>query len=231
MVWHDLLFMHWPVKAEVLRHMIPDSLRLDTFDGHAWLGVVPFSMSEVRPRFLPSVGFVSDFPEINLRTYVTADGKPGVWFFSLDAHNPLAVRLARATFGLPYFDARMSSEKYGDTIRYESRRTHRRAPLAEFVGSYRPTAEVEESNPGSLEAFLTERYCLYAPWGKSGVKRGEIHHTIWPLRRAEAEIETLRMTGQVGITPPKMEPVLHFAERLDVLAWIPRNITDRKAHR
>lgn len=227
MIWHDLLFMHWPVPVEVLRPMIPASLELDTFDGNAWLGVVPFRMSDVRPRFLPSVGFVSNFPEINLRTYVTVDDRPGVWFFSLDAHNPLAVRLARATFGLPYFDARMSCSREGETIRYRSHRTHRRAPLAEFVGSYRPAAEVEKSRPGTIEAFLTERYCLYAPWGKAGVKRGEIHHALWPLRKAEAEVEVCRMSEQVGITLPGTEPVLHFAERLDVLAWIPKNISHR----
>ncbi|WP_205544040.1 YqjF family protein [Rubrobacter indicoceani] len=227
MTWHDLLFMHWPVPVEVLRPMIPAGLQLDTFDGSAWLGVVPFRMSDVRPRFLPSVGPVSNFPEINLRTYVTADDRPGVWFFSLDAHNSLAVRLARATFGLPYFDATMSLKREDDTVHYRSRR----APLAEFSGSYRPTAGIERSHPHTIEAFLTERYCLYAPWGKTGVRRGEVHHELWPLRKAEAEVETLQMTEQVGITLPDTEPVLHFAERLEVLAWVPENTTDRKARR
>nr|MDQ5811098.1 DUF2071 domain-containing protein [Actinomycetota bacterium] len=101
MRWQDLLFMHWPLKEEVLRPLIPSALALDTFDGSAWLGVVPFGMSGVRPRFVPEVSWLSDFPELNVRTYVSADGKPGIWFFSLDAHNPIAVRVARATFNLP----------------------------------------------------------------------------------------------------------------------------------
>src|ERR671917_1552964 len=105
MSWHDLLFMHWPVPASALQPFVPPALRLDTFDGSAWLSVTPFRMSGTRPRLLPSVAPLSSFPELNVRTYVTAEGKPGIWFFSLDAHNPVAVRLARATFSLPYFDA------------------------------------------------------------------------------------------------------------------------------
>src|SRR4028119_908133 len=166
MVWRDLLFMHWPVSAEGLMPLIPPALDLDTFDGTAWLGVVPFRMTGVRPRFLPAVPWLSGFPELNLRTYVTAGGRPGIWFFSLDAHNPVAVRLARATFHLPYFDARMSYRKEGEEIHYGSVRTHRGAPPAEFAGRYRPSGAPFESLPGSLERFLTERYCLYAADGR-----------------------------------------------------------------
>jgi uncharacterized protein len=225
MSWHDVLFMHWPVAEDVLRPLVPPRLRLDTFDGAAWLGVVPFRMSGVRPRFSPSVPLLSEFPEINLRTYVTADGKPGVWFFSLDAHNPVAVRLARATFALPYFDARMASEKKGDTVEYRSVRTHRNAPEAEFAGRYRPTGKVEDARPGSIEHFLTERYCLYAARGKHGaVRRGDIHHVMWPLRKAEVEVGRLRMVGQIGTKLPDSAPLLHYAERLDVVAWPPKKV-------
>ena len=224
MSWHDLLFMHWPVPAEALRPLIPPSLQLDTFDGDAWLGVVPFRMSGVRPRFLPAVPAISNFPELNLRTYVSADGKPGIWFFSLDAHNPLAVRLARATFKLPYYDAEMSCHTSGDEVRYSSVRTHRGAPPAAFEGTYRPTGEVFESRPDTLENFLTERYCLYAANSKGRVKRGDIHHHLWPLQRAEAETETLDMTAQVKVKLPDTEPLLHYARRLDVVAWPPRRI-------
>ncbi|CAN5612994.1 DUF2071 domain-containing protein [soil metagenome] len=225
MSWHDVLFMHFPVPEEILRPLVPPRLHLDTFDGSAWLGVVPFRMSGVRPRFSPSVPTLSNFPEINLRTYVTADGRPGVWFFSLDAHNPIAVRLARTTFALPYFDAMMSCEKKGDTVEYRSVRTHRRSPEAEFAGRYRPTGEVEETGPGSIEHFLTERYCLYAARPGGGVvRRGDIHHEMWPLRKAEAEVGSLRMMGQINVSLPSRAPVLHYAERLDVLAWPPRKV-------
>ncbi|HZC19788.1 MAG TPA: DUF2071 domain-containing protein [Rubrobacteraceae bacterium] len=162
MRWRDLLFMHWPVPAGILRSLIPPALELDTFDGPAWLGVVPFHMEAVRPHFLPAVPGLSSFPELNLRTYVTHEGRPGLWFFSLDAHNPLAVRLTRATYSLPYFDAEMFCEARGGQIHYRSVRTHIGAPPARFVASYRPVGGPFDSHPGSLESFLTERYCLYS---------------------------------------------------------------------
>jgi uncharacterized protein len=230
MRWHDLLFMHWPVPEEILRTMIPASLRLDTFDGSAWLGVVPFRMEGVRPRFLPAVPPLSSFPELNLRTYVTHEGKPGIWFFSLDAHNPTAVRLARATFGLPYFDAKMSCRVSEDEVRYGSVRTHKGAPPARLVVSYRPAGEPFDSRPGTLENFLTERYCLYSAGvanrasGTGRVRRGDIHHLMWPLQPAAVEVEELEMTAQVGVTLPDTGPTLHYARRLDVVAWPPKRL-------
>ena len=162
MSWHDLLFMHWPIPEEALRSLIPPALHLDTFDGSAWLGITPFRMSGTRPRSLPSVPPLSNFPELNVRTYVTAKDKPGIWFFSLDARNPIAVRLARATFSLPYFDAEMSCHLVGDEVRYRSVRKQRGAREARFAGRYRPVGGPFNSRPGTLEHFLTERYCLYS---------------------------------------------------------------------
>lgn len=224
LTWLDLLFMHWPVDAKVLRPLVPPSLSIDTFDGSAWLGVVPFYMTGVRPHFLPAVPGLSNFPEINLRTYVTAQERPGVWFFSLDAHSRLAVRLARVTFYLPYFDAEMSCNATNDEIHYRSVRTHRGAPPAGFEARYRPTGEPFESGRGTIENFLTERYCLYSADKKSVVRRGEVHHQLWPLQPAEAEIRMLDMTRQMGLRLPETGPVLHFSRRLDVLAWLPRRI-------
>jgi uncharacterized protein YqjF (DUF2071 family) len=227
MRWHDLLFMHWPVPEEILRPLIPPVLKLDTFDKSAWLGVVPFRMESVRPRFLPAFPWLSSFPELNLRTYVTHEDRPGLWFFSLDAYNPVAVRLARATFGLPYFDAGMSCEEHGEEVRYRSVRTHKGAPTARFVASYRPVGERFGSRPGTLEDFLTERYCLYSAGvnGERRVRRGDIHHECWPLQRAEAEVEELEMTAQIGVALPETEPLLHYACRLDVVAWPPKRTT------
>lgn len=225
MSWRHLLFMHWPVEAGSLRPLVPPALGLDTFDGSAWLGVVPFRMTGVRPRLLPAVPPLSDFPELNLRTYVTAEGKPGIRFFSLDAHNPVTVRLARATFHLPYFDAEMSCTASENEVIYRSVRTHRGVVRAEFAARYGPSGEPFESGPGTLESFLTERYCLYAADGRGNVRRGDVHHHLWPLRPAEAEVETLAMTEQIGVTLPPTEPVLHFSRRLDVLAWLPRRIS------
>lgn len=224
MSWQNLLFMHWPVPGEALGSLIPRPLRLDTFDGSAWLGITPFRMSGTRPRFLPSVPPLSNFPELNVRTYVTAEDKPGIWFFSLDAHNPVAVRLARAAFHLPYFDARMSCDVARDEVRYSSVRTHRRAKEARFAGRYRPVGDPFNSRPGTLEEFLTERYCLYAADGRGNIYRGDIHHHPWPLQRAKLEVESLAMTGQIGVALPETEPLLHFSKRLDTLAWPLRRI-------
>jgi uncharacterized protein len=225
MSWHDLLFMHWPVHEEALRSLIPSALHLDTFDGSAWLSVTPFRMTGVRPRFLPSVPPLSNFPELNVRTYVTAGDKPGIWFFSLDAGNPVAVRLARSTFHLPYLDAEMSCAVVGDEVHYRSVRTHGGAPGAEFAARYRSVGEPSETRPGTLENFLTERYCLCAADAAGHVYRGDIHHHPWLLQPAEAEVEKLTMAEQIGVALPETGLVLHFSERLDVLAWSPRRIT------
>lgn len=216
MRWHDLAFLHWPVDARRLREHIPPGLELETFDGTAWLGVVPFRMSQVGPRLVPPIPGVHAFPELNLRTYVTTGGKPGVWFFSLDVTKRLAVWAARTFFHLPYFRASMQFERRGETIHYASERGPERLG---FTGRYRPIGEVYHSTPGSLESWLTERYCLYAANRRGRVLRGEIHHDPWPLQRAEVELEANTLAQQVGIAQLEGAPLAHFAKDLDVVAW------------
>jgi uncharacterized protein len=219
MGWKHLLFAHWPVDPDIVRPMIPPGLTLETWDGKAWIGVVPFLMVETRPRFSPDIPGFSTFPELNVRTYVTAEGKPGVWFFSLDAANALAVWGARTFFHLPYYNAEMSEHKRpDDTIEYRSHRTHKGANPAEFRGSYRPTDNVYYSVRDSFEYFLTERYCLYSAH-KNKVYRADIHHLQWPLQPAEASIEINTMTQASGIDIPEMPPLLHYAEYIEVYAW------------
>jgi uncharacterized protein len=225
MSWRNLLFMHWPIGVEDLRPLVPPALSIDTFEGSAWLGVTPFDMTGVRPHLLPAVPGLSNFPEMNLRTYVTAEDRSGIWFFSLDAHSRVAVRLARATFHLPYFDAEMYCHVSGDEVSYRSLRTHRGAPRAEFAARYRPVGEPFQSERGSIENFLTERYCLYSADRRGNVRRGEVHHHLWPLQPAEAEVSTLAITQQIGLKLPETAPILHFSKRLDVLAWLPRKIS------
>jgi len=221
--WHDLLFTHWPVEAALLRPLLPPQLQIDTFEACAWLAVVPFRMTGVRLRGTPSVPWLSAFPELNVRTYVTCGGKPGVWFFSLDASNSLAVVIARAWFHLPYFRARMTCAEHEGWIHYASERTHRGAPAASLKGRYRPVGRVFCPQPGTLEHFLTERYCLYTTNARAQIIRGEIHHPPWPLQPAEAEFARNSMTQSLSIalTP---HPLLHFARRQDVLVWPPRKI-------
>src|ERR1022692_3024171 len=151
MRWCDLLFAHWTVDAAVLRRLIPKGLELDLFDGQAYVGAVPFSMEGVTPRRVPALPGLHAFPELNLRTYVKAGGKPGVWFFSLDAGQKLAVRVARRFFNLPYFDAEFEIENVRGAVKYSGVRTHRGAPAAIFTAEYRPVGAVCRTEPGTLE--------------------------------------------------------------------------------
>ncbi|MEM9751904.1 MAG: DUF2071 domain-containing protein [Planctomycetota bacterium] len=228
MRWSELLFAHWPIDAEALRTTLPEALRphLDTFDGTAWLGMVPFMMSRVRgalgPVTLPAVPGLSRFPELNLRTYVNVNGAPGVWFYSLDAAHRIAVRAAQLTFGLPYFDAEMRCEiQPGGRIDYRSRRTHRGMPSAELEASYRPTGPAFETRPGTLEHFLTARYCLFTE-RRGRLLRGDITHEPWRLRSASWEVRRCDMTTLIGTPLPATSPHLVYAEPLDVRAWWPR---------
>ncbi|HKV49421.1 MAG TPA: DUF2071 domain-containing protein [Candidatus Acidoferrales bacterium] len=217
--WHGLLFMHWRVDPNLIRRLIPAGLELDVYDGSAWVGVVPFRMSGVRPRCTPPIPGVSALPELNVRTYVTRDHKPGVWFFSLDAGSALAVAAARRFFYLPYFRAQFSISTASDgTIDYRSRRTHRNAPAAELRMSYKPTGEVFHAQPGTIEYFLTERYCLYAFDG-ARIFRCEINHAPWPLQPAEAQIKVNTMAAASAILLPNEKPLLHFARYQDVKIW------------
>lgn len=220
--WCDLLFAHWRVPAPVLRPHVPPGLTLQEFDGSAWLGVVPFRMEGVTLRNVPPVPFLSAFPELNVRTYVDRDGRPGVWFFSLDTTNPFAVRAARALFHLPYFGASMRVAADGPGFRYRSRRDER--PPAQLDMTYEPAGAVFEAEPGTLDHFLTERYCLYAA-SSGGLFITEIHHVPWPLQPARAQIERNTMGSQVGLaldTPPL---TLHFARRQEVVIWNPKRLT------
>jgi uncharacterized protein len=223
--WHDLMFAHWPIPEEVMRQVVPKALPIDTFEGQAWIGVVPFRMTDVRMRLMPPIPGASAFPEINVRTYTTVDGKPGVYFFSLDAANRLAVMAARAGVGLPYYWARMSCERWqersDEMIFYESRRFRVEGIPAEFIARYRPAGEVFHAEPGTLDYFLTERYCLYTADDSGNVNRLEILHAPWPLQPAVAEISRNTMTTPIGIALPDVPPVLHFARHLEVLFWPP----------
>jgi uncharacterized protein len=222
--WHDLLFAHWPVSLEALREKVPASFPVDRFENQAWLGIVPFYMTNVAPRFVPALPWVSSFPEMNVRTYVTVDGKPGVYFFSLDAGNPVAVGAARTLLRLPYFTASMKVERRDGYIHYASHRATPDGGLAEFAARYQPTGPVIRPQPGTLEHFLTERYCLYAVDHANYPYRLEIHHPPWPLQPAEAEISKNTMADAAGLRLPPLAPLLHFSQRQDMVAWSPERI-------
>lgn len=222
--WHDLLFAHVRVDSAQLRARVPAELEIETFDGSAWLGVVPFRMSDVRPRGLPGVPGANAFPELNVRTYVRVANRPGVWFFSLDAASALAVRAARAAFHLPYFRAAMRCDARGDDVAYDSARKHRGARPAVWRGTYGPTGVVRRAERGTLDHWLTERYCLYARSPRGVIRRAEIHHEPWPLQPAFARVEADTMAASHGIDVPAQMPHLLFARRLDVRVWWPHRV-------
>lgn len=219
MRWYDLAFLHWPVPAAALRPHIPAPLEVDTFEGTAWIGVVPFRMDTVRFRLAPAVPTTSAFPEVNVRTYVRSADRTGVWFLSLDAASRLAVRVARLAYHLPYFDARIRTAPWGEGVEYRAVRTHRGAPPAEFVGRYRPAGPVFHAAPGTLEHWLAERYALFAADRRGRVSAVDVHHAPWPLQRAEAEVERCRMLEGTGIRLPDAPPLAHFSRGVDVLGW------------
>ncbi len=213
--WHDLLFMHWPLPAASVRAHVPAQLEIDQWNDEAWLAVVPFWMSGVRGRGMPAIRGLSRFPELNVRTYVRHHGRPGVYFFSLDAASLPAVRVARAWYHLPYFHAHMSATAEGDKVVYWSTRVRGEA---EFRGSYGAVRPVELRRPGTIEHWLTERYCLFTEH-RGRVCAGEIHHAPWPLQDASAEVERNTMAAAAGLRLPDTAPLLHFARRLDVVIW------------
>jgi uncharacterized protein YqjF (DUF2071 family) len=214
--WLDLLFAHFPVPAQKLQSLVPDGVEVQDFGGTSWVGVVPFRMEGVTPRFFPDVPGLSAFPELNLRLYVDVGGRPGVWFVSLDAANALAVWAARRWFHLPYFHATMSVKREGERIHYAC---ERRGSPVRFRGTYFPAGSASESRPGTIEHFLTERYCLYTRDPNGALLRAEVHHAPWPLQPAGADIEENAIAGPQGIELAGPPALLHFARRLDVVVW------------
>ncbi|HET9958626.1 MAG TPA: DUF2071 domain-containing protein [Polyangiaceae bacterium] len=213
--WHDLLFAHWPIPARELRAFVPEPLRVQEFEGTSYVGIVPFRMSGVMRRPFPDLPWVSAFPELNVRLYVEHGGKAGVWFLSLDATNPLAVWAARRFFYLPYYRSTMSLREMPDgDIEYRAARAG-----AAFRGNYRPTSAPYLAQPGTLEHWLTERYCLYALAPGGRLLRNDVHHVPWPLQRASAEITTNTFPEYHRLPVEGPPPLLHFARRIDVVVW------------
>jgi uncharacterized protein YqjF (DUF2071 family) len=219
--WGKLLFMHWRIREESLRPLIPGRLQIDTFDGSAWIAIIPFTMWDIRafPPYLPPVPGLSRMHELNVRTYVHLDGVPGVLFFSLDANSSVAVMTARTFFHLPYFNARMKLEEKEKTIVYSSSRAEQHgAPRAEFDATWKIGETMPFTHPGSLDFFFTERYCLYTAH-KQKLYRCRIYHQPWPLQLAELSALNSTMIESHGLPSPKGEPLLHYAEEISVDIW------------
>jgi uncharacterized protein YqjF (DUF2071 family) len=223
--WNSLLFAHWRVDASQMRRAVPDVFDLDLFDGEAWLSVVPFYMTNVGVRGTPALPWLSAFPELNVRTYVRVAERPGVYFFSLDAGRWLAVAAARALLNLPYYSAVMSVEQRDEGVNYKSARRGR--GRAEFSAVYEPAGVPFVASAGSIEYFLTERYCLYHRDHRGRPYRLEIHHRPWTLQLARAAITMNTMAAASHLAVNGAPTLLHFARRQDVVAWAPTRLADR----
>ncbi len=215
--WSDLLFAHYPIKIEKLRKLVPEALQLDSYNGMCWIGVVPFRMSGIRLRGMPPIPGTDQFPELNVRTYITLDGKPGVYFFSLDAANWLAVKGARTLYHLPYWYADMEIQNSGTNVKFKSKRL--RNHEIELACSYRPISEPFQVTKGSFEEWIVERYCFYTLNSTGIPLRCDILHEPWTLQEAEAEFSTNTILSKQGFDVDSNSPICHFAKKIEVRAW------------
>lgn len=222
--WGKLLFLHWPVPPELLRPFIPEGLEIDTFDGAAWLAVIPFTMWGIRPRFLPALPAVSRAHELNVRTYVYTGGQPGVWFFSLDINSWPGVWAGRAGYSLPYYRADIRLEERDGEISYELRRRGGAVNgTPELEAKWRAEASFGIPRPGSLEFFFTERYCLYAE--RAGrLYRARVWHRPWNLNRATLlALRSTMLTAQ-GLPAPDAPPLALYAAEQPTRIWLPERV-------
>lgn len=225
--WSNLLFLHWPIPPETLRPHIPSSLQIDTFDRSAWLGVVVFVMEGIYPRGLSSVSLTPKFSEVNVRTYVQCDGKPGVYFMSLDVDDWASYTIAKRWYRLSYHPAQISIQKEGQTFHYESIRKGKTNTPITCKGTYTPLSDVYFPEKGTLDHWLTERYCLYSTDNKANIYCGEIHHRPWPLQKAETEICMNTLFSPFNFDLTGIKPISHFSKGIDTLIW---NIQKTRIH-
>lgn len=221
--WLDLAFIHYRVDAGQIRRILPSGLEIQEFEGSAWVGLVPFRMAGVTRRPFPGLPCFSSFPELNLRTYVVLDGKPGVWFFSLDADSWPMVFGGRSFYGVPYHHSRITQRLRAGWFEYSC---ERRDGTASFRGRFRPVGEPTRPKPGSFENWAAERYCLYSST-RDGMARTEVHHRPWPIQQAEVEIEHSTILSAAGIMPSDTQPRCHFSTGVDVLSFPLEKISRR----
>ena len=218
--WHELAFLHYRVRAEAIQRLLPPGLKVQEFDGTGWVGIVPFRMTDVAYRNWPAAPTLRSFPEVNLRTYVEGGGRPGVWFFSLDADSMAMALGGRWAAGLPYFRSSIQMKNTRGTFDCESRRRHEGV---RYAGSYRPVGATLAAEAGSLAHWATERYCLYAR-RRGRLVRQEVHHAPWPLQAAEADVRVNELTAWAGIELLSDAPIVHYSPGVEVVAWAPEEV-------
>jgi uncharacterized protein YqjF (DUF2071 family) len=222
--WANILFAHWPVPAAVLRPLVPARLELETWEGKAWVGITPFCITGARLRGVPPVPFLSTFPEVDVRTYVRFEGTPAVFYFSMNAPNPVVAAAARLVYHMPYVEAEVESEVQGERIWLRSYRADAETQRAEWEATYWPTSEPFTAEPGTRESFLIERWALFTVDGEGHVYRTDIHRQPWPVQTAAAEIRKCTLAEADGIPLPEERPLLHYSRGVDVLIWPPNRV-------
>jgi uncharacterized protein len=215
--WGKLLFMHWQMPIEAIRQLIPESLAIDTFDGKAWVSLTPFTIWDARPVYMPPLPWLSDFHELNVRTYVHLDGVPGVWFFSLDANSLAAVVGARTFFQLPYYHAKISLTSQENTIVYSSTRENVETS-ANFEAIWTIGSDLPQPPPNSLDFFLVERYSLYT-MSEGKLYQCRIFHQPWPLQQASLLSFKSSLMAANGLPSPLGQPLLHSGGPVSVEIW------------
>ena len=222
--WHDLLFVHWRVRPELLRPCLPDELTIDTFDGDAWLSVGPFWLWGIRLRWTRPIPFASGFPVLHGRTYGRYGNRPGVYFLSLDAPHRLLSTIARYWFHLRYVSSRTRVQRSREWIEFTSRRRDGRGEGGMFEALYRPCGAARDANDNDLTRWLVERYRLYAGDRSGGLWQADIHHRPWMIQPAEAQIKINTMPLAHGLPSCGSPAIVHFAKHMEVLVWAPRRV-------
>ncbi|MDO3681554.1 YqjF family protein [Paenibacillus ehimensis] len=198
--WEHLLFAHWPIPVDAIRSFVPEALDIDTWDGKAWIGILPFRIGGIRLKYMPSLPWMRSFPEINVRTYVRSGGEPAIFFLSMDASHPLLVPIAKQWYRLPYHQAKMRFRADGRSIAVQSRRLSASRPEEAFRAVYRPVSTPFAARQGTLEYWLMERYIYYCRCGRSGgLYRGQVVHAPWELQTAEADFRCGTLTRGFGL--------------------------------
>jgi uncharacterized protein YqjF (DUF2071 family) len=220
MTWRDLLFASWRIPVEALRSKVPPELELDTFDGSAWVTLVPMGVTDMHWRGIPPIPGMEGFRELNLRTYIKRNDRPGIYFLSIECPAAFSDWIARHFFGVPYFEAQIAAFSDGATFHFASERTAKNQPPAALFSTFRPATESFPPAPGSLASFLVERYCLYFVHGGE-VYRGDIHHGEWKLHNAEAELDVNTITKAAGVELAAKPDHTVFVAQTDTLIWPP----------
>ncbi|MFA4133034.1 MULTISPECIES: YqjF family protein [unclassified Brevibacillus] len=225
--WEHLLFLHWAISPASIKALIPAGLELDTYDGKAWISIIPFLLSGVRLRRMPSVPFTTTFPEINVRTYVKAKGKTGVYFLSLDTSNPLVIKIAKFWYRLPYYRAQMAFHRQADRIDFTSRRLSGLSQTPSFKGSYQPLSDKFFAKEGTLVHWLTERYTLFCRCDRTKqLMFADVVHEPWQLQETAFHIRENVMTENLSISLTDTPHLALYARGVQSLIWPIRSLAD-----